>query len=135
MRNDTPIKAVIIDDRENIVRAQWEEARCGSGYNAVFLSRFSTPDEAAENAVAECPDIVFVDYIYDSPAHAYGDDVNGESIVRALREKGFTGAIYGNSSLGPRVFSLVKHLMDGCLPGKGEGMCTVLRAVRESLRK
>jgi len=117
------MKVIFVDDQEEDgAKFPWvlgmkEEA---DHHEMEIISKFDFVDEVVQEIMSKSPDVVFMDYDFASFMYDFPAGVTGSTLVSALREAGYSGAIIGNSGSGIKNFKRdgVANLLNGSISQK-----------------
>ena len=113
-------KVLFIDDRLAEIQRQWQRSGCGMQHDLLPLEPFSSIERTCDLINDLHPHVVVIGYGLSKHA------ITGSDVIRALRERGYTGHVIANSGGGAGQFSRDGIEVDGSADRVGQHLQEIL---------
>lgn len=123
------MKVLFVDDRPDEVGRQWSRSGCGSEHELLPMEPFASIERTCQIVATFQPDTILVGFGLGIPG------VTGADVIRALRERGYAGAIIANSGGGKESFVYAGVEIDGTADRKPMLLTKALKPITTEKRK
>lgn len=117
------MKVLFVDDRLHEVLRQWSESGCEMQHELLPLEPFDSIERTSELVQALSPDVIVI-------GHGLSRyPITGVDVIKALRERGFTGHVIANSGGGVQLFASANIKVDGNAGRSGQQLQQVFQTL------